>query len=172
MPGSSADDSAEGIEFAWKVHESLSTWTGRVDTKASIMLTLELATLSFAVALTDGTKLFASLSGWRQSFFVAGLALLGIGICAAMAVVFPQLARRRNRRDWRSGLIYFGHLRYWNRDALQTALMSLTPVEVLAALSSQLIMMATIAWRKHVLLQASVGCGFSGVVALTVAGGG
>ena len=164
------EEDGAGIDFAWKVHEALSTWTGRVDTKASIVLTLEVATLSFAIALTDGTKLFASLSGWRACVFAIGLALAGFGILAATAVVFPQLARRKARADWQNGFVYFGHLRRWAPVDLESTLEQLTPREVRRALSTQLVTMSKIAWRKHGLLQASVLFGIAAAVAFAVAG--
>lgn len=170
LPEDDDDRDCVDLDFAWRVHESLSTWTGRVDAKASIVLTLELAALGFVVALTDGKRLFAALTGWRECVFVVGLVLLAFGILAATAVVFPQLARRKARADWKQGLVYFGHLRRWTPADLDAKLEHLTTEQVRTALSAQLITMSKIAWRKHALLQASVLLGIVGAVAFALAG--
>lgn len=166
----SAKSDEAGVSFAWSVHEALSTWTGRVDTKASIVLTLEVAALGFVIALTDGNKLFASLSGWVQWAFGLGLLLLGLGILCAMGVVFPQVSRRAAKRGWQEGIVFFGHLRFWKPEHLEKHLATLTAADMRRILSSQLVVMAKVAWRKHALLQAAVALGFLAGVAFIVAG--
>jgi hypothetical protein len=163
-------DTSIGTDTAWKVHEALSSWTGRVDSKASIVLTLEVAALGFVIALTDGTKLFGDLTGWRDGAFKSGLVLLGLGILAALAVVCPQLSRRQASREWKEGLIYFGHLRRWDPEDLQQRLGSLRDADVQASLAVQLVTMSKIAWRKHTLLQASVLCGTVAAALFVLAG--
>jgi len=164
------NDEATGIEFGWQVHDALDTWTGRADTKASIVLTLEIATLGFVVALTGGKQLFATLSGWRERAFQVGLGLLVFGIVAAIGVVMPQLARRKARKQPRDGLIYFGHLRHATPSKLERTLTRLSPGDIRAALAEQLVIMSQIAWRKHSWLQVSIGAGLLAAVAFLVAG--
>jgi hypothetical protein len=168
--GSSTDNDDASVSFAWSVHDALSTWTGRVDTKASIVLTIELAALGFVTALTDDDNLFSALHGWREGLFRIGLVALGLAIFAATAVVFPQLSRRRSKRAWRDGFIYFGHLRHWEPQKLESKLAGLTGADARAALAGQLVTMSKVAWRKHVMLQAAVGLGLLAALAFVAVG--
>lgn len=169
-PDASKESGGIGVAFAWRVHEALSTWTGRVDTKASIVLTLQVAALGFVIALTDGDKLFASLSEWTQWAFGLGLVLLALGILCALGVVFPQISRRTVKRGSKEGLVFFGHLKHWKPKDLEKRLATLTAADMRDALSAQLVVMSKVAWRKHALLQAAVAFGFLAGVAFVVAG--
>lgn len=159
-----------GIETAWRLHDTLSTWTGRVDTKASIVLTLEVAALGFITALTDSNKMFSSVSGWQEIVFRVSFVLLGCGILFAVAAVIPQLGGRAARESWGSGFIYFGHLRHWSPKALERKLSGLGEAELRRALSLQLVAMSKIAWRKHRWLQTAVAAGVAAGLGFVIVG--
>lgn len=80
----------------------------------------------------------------------------------------PQLGRRKARRNWSTNMIYFGHLRRWNPDALATELSSEPPTTT--QLARQLVEMSKIAWRKHAWLQWSLASLFVASVLLVIAG--
>jgi hypothetical protein len=48
------EDSSKALDFAWQIHAAVSQWSGRVDTKSSIVLTLELAILGAITAFSKG----------------------------------------------------------------------------------------------------------------------
>ena len=89
-------------------------------------------------------------------------------VMLAVLVVAPHLNRRRDKLIWQSGVTYFGHLVHWEPGALRDRLESLRP-DALQMLSEQCILLARIAWRKHVLLQASLVAFAIGATLLTVA---
>lgn len=160
-------DDAEAIEFAWKVHAALDSWTGKVDTKASIVLAIESALFGFTVAQTKTGARFADLKGCEQTLYGFGFGLLLAAVLLALAVVFPQLKGRDAKKSWRKNMIYFGHLRYWEPTELAKALRHERPV--LDQLAQQLVKMGQIAWRKHRLLQGSLVMVALAVVCLVVA---
>lgn len=154
-------DSASGEALAWKVHGTLQDWTAKVDTKASIVMTLETALLSGIVAFST-SRAFTYPLGWA-SLHRCGLILLFVSIVIAGAVVFPQLRRRDSVKSWNTQFVYFGHLRQWEPAALAEALADRGSNVNLLMLSDQLVAMSRIAWKKHVLIQwsllfALVGC--------------
>jgi hypothetical protein len=159
-----------GVETAWRLHEALSTWTGRVDTKASIVLTLEVTALGFVTALTDSNRMFSSVSGWQEVVFRISFVLLGWGILFAVAAVIPQLGGRAAKERWKSGFIYFGHLRRWDPKALERKLSGLRDTDLRQALSLQLVVMSKIAWRKHRWLQVAVASGVAAGLGFVIVG--
>lgn len=157
-----------GVEFGWKVHESLDSWTAKVDTKASIVLAIESAIVGFVVTLSTSDGPLANLRDTRLFLFRAGLLVIAIAALLSLAVVFPQLARRRARQNWSSGMIYFGHLRHWDPQDLAKALEH--HVSVPEQLASQLVVMSKIAWRKHAWLQWSLASLIIGSILTAMAG--
>lgn len=157
----------EGIDFAWRVHDALDSWTGKVDTKSSIALGIEVAVFGFVVALSEKPGRFSALKGANLRFFQAGLVLALISILLSLAVVFPQLNGIKARRHWKTNMIYFGHLRRWNPADLAKALAAGLPEE--EQLARQLVEMSKIAWRKHVWLQWSLLSFAAGAVCLLIA---
>jgi hypothetical protein len=143
-----------GIEFAWRVHGALDSWTGKVDTKASIALAIESAMFGFAVTLSRENGPFAGLHGRGQAGYYIGLGLILVAVFFALLVVVPQLNRRKSKKGWEGNMIYFGHLRHWDPDELCHALSKQRDDE--GQLARQLVAMAKIAWRKHSLLQISL----------------
>jgi hypothetical protein len=150
----SAPSSQDPVEFAWRVHSALDSWTGKVDTKASITLAIEGVALGFVVSLSEKGRRFYDLHGASSAWFSVGLLLLLAALLAAALVVMPQLNRRSARRDWRTNTIYFGHLRHWDPDDL--AQMIAAQPQTHKQLARQLVAMADIAWRKHSRLQVSL----------------
>lgn len=142
-------------DFAWRVHGALDTWTGRVDTKASIVLAVESAAFAFVVTQSDPGKRFNDLHGAAYWFYLVGIVALLAAILLALRVVMPQLKRRQSAKTWRKNMIYFGHLRHWDPDDLARALERGAQPE--AQLARQLVAMSTIAWKKHARLQWSLG---------------
>jgi hypothetical protein len=144
-----------GLDFGWRVHTALDSWTGKVDTKASITLAIESAILGFVITLSKKGERLAGLEGWSDSWYQIGIACLVAAVLFALLVVFPQLRRRQSKREWHSHMIYFGHLRHWEAGNLAAALKSKRTDE--KQLAAQLVTMSQIAWRKHARLQWSIG---------------
>lgn len=145
----------ERTEFGWRVHDALKDWTGKVDTKASIAVALDTAVAGLLIpASRQGAPLYG-LTGWRLAVFMTGLGILGLSALWAMFVVIPQLRRRSSRREWRDGVIYFGHLRHWREDDL-VARLEIDHAHDVRQLAKQNIAMSKIAWRKHTALQISL----------------
>lgn len=147
-------DAVDGSEFAWKVHDALDSWTAKVDTKASIMLALEMALVGFVVTLSGNGSRLSALHGYKLDLSRAGLAFLTASVLLSLAVVMPQLGRRKAKRNWSSNMIYFGHLRRWDPDKLAETLAEGAPS--LSQLALQLVTMSKINWRKHAWLQWSL----------------
>lgn len=146
-----------GIEFGWRVHLALQEWTRSVDQKASIILVF-----SVALATLAGREAFDSDGGLHDA---AGAQLwvvraMGVAFAAAallaISVVLPRLRRRAARREARSGLIYFGHLRLRSAPDVEFHLRALDDDEALGQLARQLKATSVIAWRKHVRLQLAI----------------
>lgn len=147
-------DTEAGIEFAWRVHDGLSDWTARVDTKASIALAIEAASLGFVITLVSKDGLLAHVSGWGTWTLGIGIGAAVLGVLVAIFVVFPQLRARKSKREYESSVIYFGHLRHWEPKKLEKALTG--EHAGLGSLSRQLVALSRIVWRKHVWLQWSL----------------
>jgi hypothetical protein len=160
-------------DYGWKVHAALDAWTGKVDTKASIALAIESATLAFALSQSEEGKALADLSGVPRWSYLVGVALLLVAVGCALWVVFPRLRRRASRRpeEWRQNTIYFGHLRHWEPSDLANALNAAASPQG-DQLSRQLVNMATIAWSKHAWLQWSLAAFAAGMLCLLGAAAG
>lgn len=143
----------EAIDFAWKVHGALRDWTGKVDTKASFALTFESVAVGLIVNWSTGTGPLVGLEGWALLRYRIGVGLLVFSMLAAAGAVIPRTRWRSLRDEWKTNYIYFGHLRYWGPDSLVRKWQSDDPYHVLAR---QHVVMARIAWQKHVLLQLSL----------------
>jgi Family of unknown function (DUF5706) len=157
---------ASNEAFAWRVHEALQDWTAKVDTKASIVMSLETALLSGIVAFS-GSRTSVYPVGWALSHH-CGLVLLLASIVIAGAVVFPQLRRRDSVKSWQNQIIYFGHLRKWEPAVLAEAIAGRESNVSLGMLSDQLVTMSRIAWRKHVLVQWSLLVALAGCIAVGI----
>ena len=80
-------NSDSGLDFAWRVHDALDSWTGKVDVKASIALALESAVFGFVVALSEHGERFASLSGSRLNWYHIGVGLLLFSVATSLAII-------------------------------------------------------------------------------------
>lgn len=143
----------DALDFAWHVHGALRDWTGKVDTKASFALTLELAAVGLIISWSASDGPLGSLAGWAWTRYRIGLGLFVVAVLAATAAVIPLIRWRAVRSEWENNYIYFGHLKYWDPERLVATWKTKSP---LLALAKQHIVMAKIAWQKHVLLQISL----------------
>jgi hypothetical protein len=162
------EDTSKALDFAWQVHAAVSQWSGRVDTKASIVLTLELAVFGAITAFSKGQEPLSNLSGTRLVSYRIGIILLAVSAMLAGIVVFPQLRRRRARRNWQLSLIYFGHLRRWEPTDLARRLAELSSQDQLSMLSRQLVATSQVTWTKNHRLQWSMLTAFAGVVLVVI----
>jgi L-lactate permease len=145
---------AQGDDFAWRVHDALDSWTGKVDTKASIVLAIEAAIAGFVITLSTGHGRLSALHGYHTNLEIGGLVLLAASVLASLAVVMPQLGRHRAKQNWSSNMIYFGHLRRWEPEKLAESLSR--DMHAKEQLARQLVDMSKITWRKHAWLQWSL----------------
>lgn len=145
----------ESVDFAWRVHDALNEWTARVDVKASIVLALESGVLALITVLSKKHGPLGRLSDLSLLLYRFGLFALSVAAVLSALVVTPRLRRRQTRREWRDGLVFFGHLRHWDASKLSERLTSVDS-ERLKQLSAQLVAMSKIAWHKHALLQFSM----------------
>ncbi|MFL0358592.1 Pycsar system effector family protein [Curtobacterium flaccumfaciens] len=144
----------DALDTAWRLHASAQDWVGKVDAKASFAFGLEVAVITAAVALTSQGKMFHSLDSWYEvTLFILGMVMLGVAVVVASLVVAPRIRTRKSAAPTSSDFIYFGHLKDWSASDLKNALLTGSPLE---GLSSQLVVVSKIAWRKHRLVQASV----------------
>jgi hypothetical protein len=156
-----------GLDFAWRVHAALDSWTGKVDTKASITVAIESASLGFVLTLSKKGERLSGLHGLSEVLYKIGVCSLVGALVFALFVVMPQLKRRQARRNWHRGMIYFGHLRHWDPTELASRLKSRQDYEV--HLADQLVVMSKVVWRKHARLQWSVWLLALAVVSLALA---
>jgi hypothetical protein len=156
-----------GLDFAWRVHGALDSWTGKVDSKASIILAIESAALGFILTLSKKGERLASLDGASETAYRLAIGALVLAVLFALLVVMPQLRRRQAKKNWRKGMVYFGHLRHWDPVNLAKALQTNQVYE--SQLAHQLVTMSEIAWKKHARLQWSVGFLIAGAACLIFA---
>jgi pycsar effector protein len=157
-----------GQEVAWKVHESLVDHTGKVDNKAGLVLSVEVAILGAIVALTSANRIFADLGDkWVSVMFHTGFILIICAVVVAVSALAPRLHTRRSEQHWQANFVYFGHLRFWQPDELTHALREQDALDVL---SRQIIDISRILWVKHRCVQISLWLAIGGGNALLTAG--
>lgn len=155
------------IDTAWRIHAALTDWTGKVDSKASFALAIESALIVGLVNLSAKDAVFGRLSGgWQHSTYWAAVVFLVGAVLMAVSVVVPKLRRRHIDKEWRDGLIYFGHLRRW--DDPRKLAKAIKERDLLPVLSRQLINMSEIAWKKHAYMQLSVVFALAGTALLAL----
>lgn len=158
----------DSIERGWNRHLALSEWTTRVDTKASILLALEVGLIGFVVTQTSKDGLLSGPSQLSWNALMGGLACLSAAILLSAGVVLPHLRGRDLRAEHGQHTIYFGHLRHWGVDELAGDLRSADEASELSQLSRQLVMISKMLWRKHRLLQWSVALLIAGATLVGV----
>lgn len=155
------------VETAWRVHSAQVDWTGKVDSKASFALAIQSAVIGGIIGLAGDDRRLANLEGfWPTSLFWAGILLLVLSLIAVSFVVRPRLRSRKVASEAPDNFIFFGHLRTWNAEALEKALLE---KDVLPVLSRQIIAMSQVAWMKHRLLQVSMSGGVIGTALVALA---
>jgi hypothetical protein len=157
-------------EFAWRTHSAITDWTAKVDAKASIVLALESAIVAAVITFSGKERPLSALRGWPLGTYRLGILLMAIGVVLAGLVVFPFLDRRKARVQWRTEVIYFGHLRQWQPSELADYMSTLTAQTQLDILSRQLVTTSKIAWIKHARLQWSMLSAALGTLLLAIAG--
>lgn len=161
------------VQNAWQIHSQLTDWTGKVDLKARFGLSFVSAAIAGLLAVYgDGTRLYGEttqltdFSNLEAACFILGVVLLIEAFLVSVLAVTPQLRARRSKREYKSGIIYFGHLRHWNSSDLA---LKLRTVDMLPVLSRQLINMSKILWRKHRAIELLFGSAFLGITLIGVA---
>jgi hypothetical protein len=92
QPSNSLHDS---LEFAWRIHDTITEQSGRLDIKAPITLTLETAAAAAVVVTTTGKgSLLADLRGPRLLLLSVAAGLLLSAIILAALVVTPAVSPR------------------------------------------------------------------------------
>lgn len=158
----------QATESAWRIHEALMDWTGKVDAKAAVVLSLESAVVTALAALSAGRTVWtAGRSPTAALVFCywMGVGLVVLSMSISVVVVLPRLDGCTAGRRWRGGYVYFGHLRHWEAADLADALRA---GEVLPVLARQLVTVSHICWRKHRLVQVSIVLACGGTVLSTV----
>jgi hypothetical protein len=151
------EDGSELFEkYAWHITETLHDWTSKVDNKASVILSVETATLGLILVFAGSGKPLGSLAGPSVWSFRVGVILLALAIVTAGSAIFPQLNRRDARKNWRKNYIYFGHLRRWRPADLVAAVNSTATSDADLVQSTEIVALSKIIWRKHVFIQWSM----------------
>ncbi|GAA4853281.1 Pycsar system effector family protein [Kitasatospora terrestris] len=155
----------DALGAAWQIHGAVSELIGRVDSKASLALSLESAALVAITTLTQATgshprlqQTAATVAAW------AGAVAIVTALVLAIAAVLPRTGSPVQPGDWRSNIVYFGHLRHGDAEQL---VRELSEQDLLPALSRQLIELSHIAWAKHRCVRASLVLAGIGIVTAT-----
>lgn len=154
-----------GVDAAWRIHDAQGDWNGKVDAKASFAFAIQSAAIATVIGLTSDGRLFSNAQQGRlQVIYAVGLILLVIAAGFASVVVIPKLRGRATLKSESSdSFVYFGHARYWDAEELEKRLRT---DDMLPQLSRQIVVVANITWRKHVLVQISFITAIAGALVL------
>lgn len=144
----------DSLEVAWRIYDNIRDWTARADSKASIMLALEAAALALVVGLAGTEDVPGPGCGPARWSLGAGILFLCAAVLLAALAVLPQLRGRRLSGESKRNFLYFGHLQYWDAEALSKEIKK--DPNVLDQVTSQIVIMSKIVWRKNVWLQWSL----------------
>ena len=158
---------AAAVEAAWQIHAAQMEWTARVDSKASTALAIQSAALAAVAFLSDGDQVLGHLGGIERVIFWLGSSLLAASVVCVSFVVRPHLRTKHLADEAPDNFIFFGHLKYWKYEALESRL---GEGAVLTTLAKQIVEMAKVAWFKHRLLQASMSGALIGTGLVALAG--
>jgi hypothetical protein len=157
-----------GLDVAWRLHEALIGWTGKVDSKAGFALSAEAAMLAAAVGLIAPNRIFADFrSQWIVALFYIGCAFTLCAALMAACAVVPRIYSRDTEQQSQIDFIYFGNLRFWDPAELARVINEQDP---LPAISYQLVNISRIVWIKHRCVQFSLWFAATGGVALVATG--
>lgn len=164
-------DLIRSIDFAWRAHTAQEAWTAKVDGKAAILLALEVALIAAVISGLAPDGALDALTAVGAVAARAGALLITVAAVLAAIAVLPLLGSSVDHaRDYRSNLIYFGHLRHWpDGPDLADRLRSLSSDDILEQLARQLRQMSRRNWRKHRLLQISIGAALPGTLVVVAA---
>ncbi|WP_327312721.1 Pycsar system effector family protein [Streptomyces sp. NBC_01235] len=155
------------VTTAWRVHASITDWTGRADAKASTALSVELAVLAGAIALiTAGHGLGGAGTAVSTVLMGAGTVLVLLGVFLATAALLPRTWQISGEAAPAQNFVYFGSLR-----AMPPAqvVSGLREANVLEMLSGQLVAMSRIVWWKLMLVKYSLMAAGSGLLLISIA---
>ncbi|ACZ84601.1 Pycsar system effector family protein [Streptosporangium roseum] len=156
------------VENAWKIHQSLSDWTGKVDSKASFALTMESIVLATILGLSGAGRRFSNLHEWWTAVpFWLGVAALALSVLMSISVVAPRIRTGYVKAEAERNFIYFGHLQHWQPGDLVNELSRTDP---LPNLCRQIVNMSRIAWVKHRRVQQSFYTATAGAGLVAAAG--
>jgi hypothetical protein len=154
------------IEFGWQVHAVQEASTARADVKASVLLAFQAGAFVFGVSVRD---LLLPLDRIRLAVAVGAVGMLLLAILASALTVLPRLGSSwRHRREYPRHIVYFGHLRLWRPPELAAKLTRVTVREQADMLALQIIALSRLNWRKHRLLQLSVGLTLLSILTMSV----
>lgn len=154
-------------EHAWQIHSAQMDWTGKVDAKAGFAVALDSAAIAALVALSAEKMIFADISeNWARFPYWASVALFILGGFLALWAVAPSLRVRQMKKERFENFIFFGHAKAWRPEFLEAELKT---DDVTLVLSRQIVIMASIAWKKHLRVGWSLWLIGAGVLSLFVA---
>ncbi|MDN5698821.1 MAG: DUF5706 domain-containing protein [Kocuria sp.] len=154
-------------EHAWQIHSAQLDWTGKVDAKAGFAVALDSAAIAALVALSAERMIFADISNnWVRFPYWASVALFILGGFLALSAVAPSLRVRQMKAERHDNFIFFGHAKDWRPEFLETELRT---DDVTLVLSRQIVIMAGIAWKKHLKVGWSLWLIGAGVLSLFAA---
>lgn len=164
-------DLTRPIDFAWRAHTAQEAWTAKVDGKAAILLALEVALIAAVISGIAPDGALHALTAAGAVAVRTGAVLISVAAVLAAIAVLPLLGTPVDHaREYRSNLVYFGHLRHWpDGPDLANQLRGLTDDDVLEQLARQLRQMSRRNWRKHRLLQGSILAALPGTLAVVFA---
>jgi hypothetical protein len=158
--------SRDPIEFGWQVHAVQEAWTARADVKASVLLAFQAGAFVFGYSARE---LVLPLERAWLGIGAVAIGMLLLAVTASAVAVVPVLGSPwRHRRERPRHIVYFGHLRLWRAPDLATKLTRVTVREQADMLALQLVALSRLNWRKHRLLQASVGLTVSSLLTMSV----
>ena len=163
------DSHARAVDNAWKIHAAVAEWTRGVDSKASFVLTIEVAILAGVVNLMGGGHRLAHVHGpCANALLYTGIGGLVVAVVLVTWVMRPRTRNRRVLQEAPSNFVYFGHLNFRLAEGLES---SLRNDDILPVLCRQLVVTGRIAWDKHNLLKWSLTTAMLGAVFVCAAAG-
>jgi hypothetical protein len=170
-------DETKAREHAWSVLQAIQTWTSRIETKASFLLTLESALFVFfgsqllrytieqenELVFSQAMVLMLNTYPFAGQVIMLGLGLLLVSIFALVNCLAFPLWEKGRRAEKPSNGIYFGHL----ESSKEADIIRLFREDQLNQLAREAKRSSSIAWQKQVRLKISTGLTVLGVAVIT-----